>query len=100
VEIAVGGQHICLRESSGTVKCLGKTVGDGSSVEKGTPTVVSGLTGVRQLAAGMRQVCALMADTTVRCWGDDSTQLSGDPNPWQTAGLRPGPSIVSRPSYP
>jgi len=97
VEMAVGGQQICLRTQSGDVKCWGKTVGDGSSVEKETPTLLAGLGKVRQLAAGERQACAVMEDTTVRCWGDDLPSQSGDPNAGETAGLKGEPSVVRRP---
>ncbi len=42
---------------------------DGSCVA--TPTEVLGLTGVRQVAKGGDHACALLADASVVCWGDN-----------------------------
>ncbi len=95
VEVTVGGEQICVRSAVGVVECWGLVAGDGSSVEKEAPVVVAGLGGVRSLSAGTRQVCALMNDTTVRCWGDDPPEQSGDPMVWITGGLDGPPSTVT-----
>ena len=54
-------------------------LGDGSAdSSKATPVRVSGLTGIRQLAAGADHACAVKADATVVCWGEnDEGQLGG-----------------------
>ncbi|MBU6227472.1 MAG: hypothetical protein KGQ43_07795 [Acidobacteria bacterium] len=66
----------CLGSSVGTVKCWGDNwygqIGNGSGgtgTHVATPATVSGLTGVREVVAGAYHVCALLADTTVKCWG-------------------------------
>jgi hypothetical protein len=83
---------ICALLSSGAVKCLGGNewgqLGNGSYENSfvqfnaaGTPTLVSGLSsGVVSIAMSLRVACALMSDTSVRCWG---------------AGV-PGAGVISR----
>jgi alpha-tubulin suppressor-like RCC1 family protein len=59
---------------AGTVRCWGSNglgqLGNGrTSVQETTPTTVSGLDGVVQIAAGDGHACALRVDSTVECWG-------------------------------
>ena len=88
-QIAVSGEHACALPGDGTVKCWGLNyfgeLGDGtrtaSSVPAGdtlplvTVTVIAAagsstpLTGVTAIAAGLRHTCAVLTDTTVKCWG-------------------------------
>ena len=92
-QIAVSGEHACALPGDGTVKCWGLNyfgeLGDGtrtpSSVPAGdtlplvTVTVIAAagsstpLTGVTAIAAGLRHTCAVLTDTTVKCWGWNST---------------------------
>ena len=76
---------ICALLKGGRVRCWGASNGgwmtgapgpdcDGSCVA--TPTEVPGLTGVRQIAKGANHACALLADASVVCWGNnDQAQL-------------------------
>ena len=71
---SAGNYFNCLGASNGTVKCWGDNtygqIGTGSTgAYVATPTLVTGLTGVREVAVGAYHVCALLLDTTVKCWG-------------------------------
>ena len=73
VELALGERHSCARFADATVRCWGANhqgqLGDGTTERRLTPTVVQGLDGVEQIAAGGDATCARMHDGTVRCWG-------------------------------
>jgi alpha-tubulin suppressor-like RCC1 family protein len=64
-------------------------VGDGTTTDPTSPVAVQGLGGpVTQVSSGGGNACALMADTTVQCWGRGA----------QYGGAGPGtplPSLVS-----
>lgn len=109
VAIAAGYAHTCALLADTTVKCwganaatpdggmfgppgtIGGALGDGTAVDRPAPvTVIAGpnqtdpLSGVRALSAAVGYTCALLLDTTVKCWGD------GYPgNSPQTASLAP-----------
>ncbi|MDP9318511.1 MAG: hypothetical protein M3O94_05440, partial [Actinomycetota bacterium] len=92
-QIAVSGEHACALPDDGTVKCWGLNyygeLGDGTRTPSSVPTgdtlplvmvtVIAGpgsttpLTGVTAIAAGLRHTCAVLADSTVKCWGWNST---------------------------
>jgi|GEM_PF-1153784 len=44
-------------------------LGDGTTVSRWVPTLVSGLTGVNQISTNYYHTCAVLSDTTVKCWG-------------------------------
>jgi alpha-tubulin suppressor-like RCC1 family protein len=74
--IAAGQPFFCALMSDTTVKCWGDNgsgeLGNGSAVSKSaTPVAVSGLSGVTAISAGPFDACALLANTTVKCWGSD-----------------------------
>jgi len=94
------GLHSCALSSAGEVYCWGNNVygqlGDGTTDEQLTPKLVTTLGGtVTQIAAGPRHICALMSDTSVKCWGQnqfgklgnnmDNTNFD-DPHSDKTAG--------------
>ncbi|HEY4332357.1 MAG TPA: hypothetical protein VGM78_07300, partial [Ilumatobacteraceae bacterium] len=89
--LAAGEFHHCALLSAGTVTCWGDNgagqLGDGSTVSTGTPVGVNVITGATpdatatSIAAGSMHTCALMADKTVTCWGDNASgQLGVDPS--------------------
>lgn len=41
---------------------------------------VTGLSGVSKIATGGWHTCALLSDTTVKCWGNDNAGQLGDGN--------------------
>jgi alpha-tubulin suppressor-like RCC1 family protein len=75
MQIAAGQFHTCALLGDGTVQCWGENryygeLGSGSGIDWSTaPIAVTGLSGVATLAAGAYHTCALMADTTLQCWG-------------------------------
>jgi alpha-tubulin suppressor-like RCC1 family protein len=97
-QISVGdGSHVCARLTSGGADCWGTNAngelgignttgpqtcfGDGCSVSpvpvrNGLDT--ADLAGVVDIRAGGLQVCAALADHTVRCWGHNSNGEIGD----------------------
>ena len=46
-------------------------LGDGSNIDRNTPTSSSVLTGVAAITAGHAHTCALTTAGGVRCWGDN-----------------------------
>jgi alpha-tubulin suppressor-like RCC1 family protein/subtilisin family serine protease len=94
---ANSGNYCLAVNSSGTVMSWGRNtygqLGDGTTGEKLSPTVVSGLTGVTKVAAKDSASLALKSDGTVWAWGRNiSGQLGvGDTTdrlvPTQVAGL-------------
>ncbi len=60
---------------SGPVKCWGasnKWTGNGPSNRSLVPITVGGITDALAVTAGGGSACALLADRTVECWGDNS----------------------------
>ncbi|MFO0750776.1 MAG: Ig-like domain-containing protein [Myxococcota bacterium] len=80
--LAVGFEHQCAVDFGGDVWCWGKNDKgqvDGTAVVGGiqkTPKKVVGVARAVQVVAGGAHSCALLADGTARCWGDNAaTQL-------------------------
>lgn len=83
VSISVGGGHTCALTTAGGVQCLGDNsrgqLGDGTTVNRGTPGNVDGLTsGMASISAGESHTCALTNAGSVRCWGSSSQGQLGD----------------------
>lgn len=78
-QISAGEGHTCVRLSSGQVRCAGANslyqLGDGSNTPRDrgvsvqNPAGTGPLTGVRQVASGSQNTCALLTSGQVRCWG-------------------------------
>jgi alpha-tubulin suppressor-like RCC1 family protein len=83
VEVVAGGFHTCVRRKNGMVACWGDgtygQLGDGTTVERGTPGDVSGVADAVQLAAGGHHTCAVRATGEVTCWGRNGHGQTGDP---------------------
>ncbi|HZP65168.1 MAG TPA: hypothetical protein VFB32_02565, partial [Rudaea sp.] len=84
LQIVAGLHHLCaLLGDAVTVECAGfdgdGELGDASNTSSNTPVKVVGLGsgGVTQLVAGDYHTCALLADSTVKCWGVNSTGALG-----------------------
>jgi alpha-tubulin suppressor-like RCC1 family protein len=79
-----GGPSFYCAVVSGVVKCWGQNnsgqLGDGTFELRPSPVTVSGITTATDVAAGSDAVhsCALLADHSVTCWGEDSRGELGD----------------------
>lgn len=73
-ELAAGQFHTCARLKDKTVRCWGRNdagqIGDGSvGTQRLLHVGVATLSGVRGLAAGLTDTCALKEDGSIVCWG-------------------------------
>ncbi len=90
VGVSAGGLISCMLLVDGQVRCCGDNtdgaLGDGLSEHYDcggydcgpAPVSVAGLQTATQIAAGAWHACALLADTTLRCWGDNEGGQLGD----------------------
>ncbi len=81
--VAAGERHTCAAISGGGVRCWGANgfgqLGDGTTTQQLTPTVVSTLTNtVAALAAGGNHTCAISSAGGAKCWGDNGGGQLGD----------------------
>jgi alpha-tubulin suppressor-like RCC1 family protein len=79
--ISAGSQHTCALVGGG-VRCWGFNssgqLGDGTTTERQSPTVVRDLTDAIQVSAGSTHTCAVRATGRVRCWGSNNRGQLGD----------------------
>src|SRR5439155_17320922 len=91
VSAAVAGDEFnCALMIDGTARCWGLGEkgqrGDGSYFQHTLrPSQVSNVTTAVALAAGYNHACVLLADSTMRCWGDNAYGQIGDPTTTGTA---------------
>ncbi|MFM5904590.1 MAG: IPT/TIG domain-containing protein, partial [Micrococcales bacterium] len=85
IQLAAGASHSCAALADGTAKCWGLNtngqLGDNTTVQKTSPVLVSGLTGVSSVAAGTAFSCAVLnagVSGTVKCWGLNTNGQLGD----------------------
>ncbi|HEX5100564.1 MAG TPA: hypothetical protein VFV94_13740 [Polyangiaceae bacterium] len=87
--VVAGGHHACVLWRDGRVSCWGRNdtgqLGDGTTLNRSTPTQVIELPTAVSVAAYDRFTCAVVKDGTVRCWGSTDQQRLGsvtaDPDP-------------------
>jgi alpha-tubulin suppressor-like RCC1 family protein len=107
VQVGVGDRHACVLRTGGTVWCWGEN-GSGQlantdlgAADQTVPVQVApALTpGVVSVDAGADHTCALRADATVWCWGENGSGQVGVPGPsdvstpTQVAGLSATPVL-------
>ncbi len=108
--ITVGDAHTCAVTTAGGVKCWGYNgdgqLGDGTTVNKSSPTDVSGLaSGISNASAGGEHTCALTASGGLKCWGHNNFAQLGDgtitdrTTPADVSGLTTGASAVTAGKY-
>jgi alpha-tubulin suppressor-like RCC1 family protein len=74
--------YTCALLTGGTLQCWGANglgeLGDGTAVDRISPTPVPALSGVAQVALGGNHTCVLFQDGAVQCWGDNAYGQLGD----------------------
>lgn len=101
IQLVAGEQHTCALRADGAVKCWGRNdsgqLGVGDATARGSipskmgsnlPAVPLGAA-AKRVAAGRGHTCAILADDSLRCWGENTVgQLGlGDT---KTRGTSPG----------
>src|SRR5262249_46631584 len=80
--VSVGAHHGCVLLADGTAQCWGANdvgqLGDGTTVSRGSPAPVKGLSSASVIVAGWYHTCALLAGGTTKCWGDNESGQLGD----------------------
>jgi hypothetical protein len=82
--LSVGWDHTCAALTTGAAKCWGRNsegqVGDGTYTNRSAPVSVVGLTsGITAIEATQSLVtCALVAGSSVKCWGYNGHGQLGD----------------------
>src|SRR5438876_341935 len=82
--VSAGAFFSCVRLSDGTAQCTGRDQfgqlgnDDGTFTSSSVPVAVSGLTTATRVVAGAEHACALLGDSTVRCWGAGDSGQRGD----------------------
>ena len=79
---SMSGSHTCAMLADGTVQSWGYNgngqLGDGTTTDRLTPVLVSGITTATSVSAGGGHTCATLADGTVQCWGYNDKGQLGD----------------------
>ena len=90
-EISVGEYHSMALLSDGTVMSWGSNrsgqLGDGTRINKSSPSAIPGLSGVVSISAGYNSPMVLLSDGTVLCWGgyeEEMEYYGGATYPWQS----------------
>jgi alpha-tubulin suppressor-like RCC1 family protein len=83
VAVTAGWLHTCAVLSDGGVMCWGDNaygqLGNGSTTSSSAPVRVNGITRATAATAGWwHHSCALLGDTSVRCWGANEWGQRGD----------------------
>ncbi len=93
--LAAGPRHTCALDADGSIACWGAAhdgqLGNGtvSSPSSFVPVTVLGVTGARALAAGGDHTCALSAEGSVGCWGNNEFGQLGNGGAENSATLVP-----------
>jgi alpha-tubulin suppressor-like RCC1 family protein len=82
VQLATGRSHACALVSDGRVFCWGGNwtgaVGDGTAIDRLTPTRAASIVGAMAITTGDGFTCALLRSGRVSCWGQNWQGQLGD----------------------
>jgi alpha-tubulin suppressor-like RCC1 family protein len=83
VAVAAGDLHTCAITVTGIILCWGANdrgqLGNGSTVDSSVPVRAIGvISGAVAITTGNKFSCALIADGSARCWGDNTSDQLGD----------------------
>lgn len=82
VAVVSGSSHSCALNTSGTAMCWGANeegqLGDGTRVDRSTPTRVDTELRFSSLAAGESHTCGLAGNGVPLCWGENLSGQLGD----------------------
>jgi alpha-tubulin suppressor-like RCC1 family protein len=99
--VALGSDHVCVLDGAGALRCFGLNDRQQLGVEGLVRTVpsegappVPGVGRATAVAAGDHHACALLADTTVVCWGDNEYGQLGRGQTGPPAGAAPVPGLT------
>jgi len=101
VSLAAGRYHTCALKGDGSVACFGQNtegeLGANTSASKSvTPVGIAGLSNVVAISAGRGYfTCALKADATVVCWGDNSAGQIGSGSTTTASYATPQPVLTA-----
>jgi alpha-tubulin suppressor-like RCC1 family protein len=81
--ISAGANQTCARMSDGTARCWGYNyygqLGNNTNTDSKVPVTVvdptntaNALSGITSISSGYKHTCALKADSSARCWGENS----------------------------
>jgi hypothetical protein len=80
--VAAGASHSCAVITGGQVTCWGTNgagqLGDGTTLQRATPVLVSGVSGATAVASGSSHSCAVLTGGQVTCWGTNDSGQLGD----------------------
>ena len=112
IAISAGSWHTCALLEGGAVKCWGSNyygqLGDATTTQRLTPVGVPGISTATAISAGSDHdrfgsghSCAVLADGTARCWGENDRGQLGDgattifpvPVPMAVSGISAATSV-------
>lgn len=96
VNVSAGHYHSLALTDTGDLYIWGRNdtgqLAQGDLTDRGTPTLVSSLSGVAAISGGRNHSAVALADGTVWTWGDNSERQLGDGS---SVGMRTSPVQVS-----
>jgi alpha-tubulin suppressor-like RCC1 family protein len=99
-QIAVGSMHACALLEGGLVKCWGYggygELGLGpETVWAAAPIAIPDASPAQAISAGEYHTCAVLEDGSVRCWGNEVSELQGSSTPLPVPSVNSAVGIAS-----